>query len=61
MKKLSMTNQQRQWIKDAYQAAVDNPEAYGYESIDEHLDEIINDIKEEVDYIFGIDINKEYI
>ena len=61
MKKPSLTYQQRQWIEDAYQTVVDNPEALGYDSIDGHLDEIVNDIKEEVDYIFEININNEYI
>lgn len=60
MKKPSLTYQQRQWIEDAYQTVVDNPEALGYDSIDGHLDEIVNDIKEEVDYIFEININNEY-
>ena len=31
------------------------------DSIDGHLDDIVNDIKEEVDQIFGIDINTESI
>ena len=61
MKKISLTYQQRQWIEDAYQTVVDNPEALGYESIDGHLDEIVNDIKEEVDPIFRISINQENI
>ena len=29
MKKISLTYQQRQWIEDAYQTAVDNPETLG--------------------------------
>ena len=61
MKKISLTYQQRQWIEDAYQTIVENPEALGYDSIDGHLDEIVNDIKEEVDQIFGIGINTEGI
>ena len=61
MKKISLTYQQRQWIEDAYQTVVDNPEALGYDSIEWHLDEIVNDIKEEVDQIFGIGINTEGI
>ena len=31
------------------------------DSIDGHLDDIVNDIKEEVDQIFGIGINSESI
>ena len=61
MKKISLTYQQRQWIEDAYQTVVDNPEALGYDSIDGHLDEIVNDIKEEVDYVFETNINNEFL
>ena len=48
-------------IRDAYQTIVDNLKALGYDSIEWHLDEIVNDIKEEVDQIFGIGINTERI
>ena len=48
-------------IRDAYQTIVDNLKALGYDSIEWHLDEIVNDIKEEVDQIFGIGINTEGI
>ena len=48
-------------IRDAYQTIVDNLKALGYDSIEWHLDEIVNDIKEEVDQIFGIGINTESI
>ena len=61
MKKPSLTSQQRQWIEDAYQTVVDNPEALGYDSIDGHLDEIVNDIKEDLDNIFNCDIDKTTI
>ena len=61
MKKTSLTYQQRQWIEDAYQTVVDNPEALGYDSIDGHLDEIVNDIKEDLDNIFTCDIEKTTI
>ena len=47
--------------RDAYQTIVDNLKALGYDSIEWHLDEIVNDIKEEVDQIFGIGINTESI
>ena len=57
MKKTSLTYQQRQWIEDAYQTIVENPEALGYDSIDGHLDEIVNDIKEDLDNIFDSDID----
>ena len=57
MKKTSLTYQQRQWIEDAYQTIVENPEALGYDSIDGHLDEIVIDIKEDLDNIFDSDID----
>ena len=57
MKKTSLTYQQRQWIEDAYLTIVENPEALGYDSIDGHLDEIVNDIKEDLDNIFDCDID----
>ena len=53
----SLTYQQRQWIEDAYQTIVENPEALGYDSIEWHLDEIVNDIKEDLDNIFDSDID----
>ena len=61
MRKPSLTYQQKQWIEDAYQTVVGNPEALGYESIDEHLDEIANDIKDEVDCVFETNINNKYL
>ena len=61
MKKISLTYQQRQWIEDVYQTVVDNPEALGYDSIDGHLDNILNDIKEDLDNIFTCDIEKTTI
>ena len=61
MKKISLTYQQRQWIEDAYLTIVENPEALGYDSIDGHLDEIVNDIKEDLDNIFTCDIEKTTI
>ena len=61
MKKIRLTDQQRQWIEDVYQTVVDNPEALGYDSIDGHLDEIVNDIKEDLDNIFTCDIEKTTI
>lgn len=57
MKKTSLTYQQRQWIEDAYLTIVENPEALGYDCIDGHLDEIVIDIKEDLDNIFDSDID----
>ena len=61
MKKISLTYQQRQWIEDVYQTVVDNPEALGYDSIDGHLDEMVKDIKGDLDNIFNCDIDKTTI
>ena len=47
--------------RDAYQTIVDNLKALGYDSIDGHLDEIVNDIKEDLDNIFNCDIDKTTI
>ena len=44
-------------IRDAYQTIVDNLKALGYDSIEWHLDEIVNDIKEDLDNIFDCDID----
>ena len=43
--------------RDAYQTIVDNLKALGYDSIEWHLDEIVNDIKEDLDNIFDSDID----
>ena len=43
--------------RDAYQTIVDNLKALGYDSIEWHLDEIVNDIKEDLDNIFDCDID----
>ena len=48
-------------IRDAYQTIVDNLKALGYDSIEWHLDEIVNDIKEDLDNIFTCDIEKTTI
>ena len=47
--------------RDAYQTIVDNLKALGYDSIEWHLDEIVNDIKEDLDNIFNCDIDKTTI
>ena len=43
--------------RDAYQTIVDNLKALGYDSIEWHLDEIVNEIKEDFDNIFDSDID----
>ena len=43
--------------RDPYQTIVDNLKALGYDSIEWHLDEIVNEIKEDLDNIFDSDID----
>ena len=43
--------------RDASQTIVDNLKALGYDSIEWHLDEIVNDIKEDLDSVFDCDID----
>ena len=53
--------QQRQWILDDYNSIVEEPESYGYDSIDGHLDEMIQDIKSDVDSVFKCNIDVSVI
>ena len=45
MEKDNTVYQQRQWILEDYNSIVEEPESYGYDSIDGHMDEILQDIK----------------
>ena len=45
MAKGNITYQQRLWILDDYQSIIEDPESYGYPNIEEHMDEVIADIK----------------
>lgn len=53
--------QQRQWILEDYKSIVEDLESYGYTNIVEHMDEVIADIKEDVEQVFGCKISEVYI
>ena len=53
--------QQRQWILEDYKSIVEYLESYGYTNIVEHMDEVIADIKEDVEQVFGCKISEVYI
>ena len=44
-----------------YNSIVEEPESYGYDSIDGHLDEMIQDIKSDVDSVFKCNIDVSVI
>ena len=44
-----------------YNSIVEEPESYGYGSIDGHLDEMIQDIKSDVDSVFKCNIDVSVI
>lgn len=61
MEKDNTVYQQRQWILNDYNSIVEEPESYGYDSIDGHLDEMIQDIKSDVDSVFKCNIDVSVI
>ena len=61
MEKDNTVYQQRQWILEDYNSIVEEPESYGYDSIDGHLDEMIQDIKSDVDSVFKCNIDVSVI
>ena len=61
MEKDNTVDQQRQWILEDYNSIVEEPESYGYDSIDGHLDEMIQDIKSDVDSVFKCNIDVSVI
>ena len=61
MEKDNTVYQQRQWILDDYNSIVEEPESYGYDSIDGHLDEMIQDIKSDFDSVFKCNIDVSVI
>lgn len=61
MAKVNTLYQQRQWILDDYKSIVEDPESYGYTNIAEHMDEVIADIKEDVESAFKCAIEKNVI
>ena len=61
MEKDNTAYQQRQRILEDYNSIVEEPESYGYDSIDGHLDEMIQDIKSDVDSVFKCNIDVSVI
>lgn len=61
MAKGNTTYQQTQWILEDYKSLVEDPESYGYDSIDGHQDEMIQDIKSDVDSVFKCNIDVSVI
>jgi hypothetical protein len=61
MAKGNITYQQRLWILDDYQSIIEDPESYGYPNIEEHMDEVIADIKEDVEQVFCCKISEGFI
>ena len=61
MEKDNTVHQQRQCILEDYNSIVEEPESYGYDSIDGHLDEMIQDIKSDVDSVFKCNIDVSVI
>ena len=61
MEKDNTVYQQRQRILEDYNSIVEEPESYGYDSIDGHLDEMIQDIKSDVDSVFKCNIDVSVI
>lgn len=61
LSKGSITYQQNQWILEDYKSIIEDPESYGYPNIEEHMDEVIADIKEDVDSAFNCSIKINYI
>ena len=53
--------QQRLWILNDYQSKIEDPESYGYPNIEEHMDEVIADIKEDVEQFFCCKISEGFI
>ena len=61
MAKGNTTYQQTQWILEDYKSLVEDPESYGYDSIDGHQDEMIQDIKSDVDSVVKCNIDVSVI
>ena len=61
MAKGNTTYQQTQWILEDYKSLVEDPESYGYDSIDGHQEEMIQDIKSDVDSVFKCNIDVSVI
>lgn len=53
--------QLRQWIIEDYKSIIEDPESYGYETLEGHIDEILTDIKDDVEVVFNCKIDKNTI
>lgn len=56
-----LSYQQRQWIIEDYKAIIEDTESYGYEGVNGHIDEIVADIKEDVEQSFHCEISTNKI
>ena len=61
MAKWNKTYQQTQCRLEDYKSLVEVPESDGYDSIDGHQDEMIQDIKSDVDSVFKCNIDVSVI
>lgn len=61
MAKNNTMYQQRQWILEDYRSIMEDPQSYGYPNIEEHMDEVIADIKEDVEQVFCCKISESFI
>lgn len=53
MAKVNLVFQQQKWILEDYKSIFEDPESYGYTNIAEHIDEVIADIKEDLESAFN--------
>lgn len=53
--------QKRQWIQESYKSIVEDPESYGYANIADHMDDVVSDIKEDVESAFECSIEIDFI
>ena len=61
MAKGNTTYQQTQWLLEDYKSIVEDTESDGYDSLDGHMDEILQDIKSDVDSAFKCNIDVSVI
>lgn len=56
MAKVNLVFQQQKRILEDYKSIFEDPESYGYTNIAEHIDEVIADIKEDLESAFNCSI-----
>lgn len=61
MPKEITVHQLQQWIMEDYKSILEDSESYGFTNIEEHMDEVIADIKEDTDQTFGCEIDKDIV